>query len=191
MKNPLFETSFVTDLSQYREKSNTRKLKEILNSSLNLYRIFFENFQFEKRFYLLILLFLVQCTGTRPIALGVQNGKLGICPETPNCVGSFVAATDPEHFISPLSYTGTPDEAMIKLKTVIREYPRTQIIKEESNYLYVEFTSFFWRFVDDVEFLVDSKTSKIQVRSASRLGKSDLGVNRKRIESIRKEFDLK
>ncbi|RHX94383.1 DUF1499 domain-containing protein [Leptospira yasudae] len=135
----------------------------------------------------LILLF-IQCTGTRPITLGIQNGKLGPCPETPNCVSSFAPASDQEHFIQPLTYSGNPTDAKAKLKNLILETARTNLIKEEDKYLYVEFTSLIWRFVDDVEFVFDANAPLIHVRSASRLGKSDLGVNRKRIETIRAQF---
>ncbi|WP_245667204.1 DUF1499 domain-containing protein [Leptospira tipperaryensis] len=123
------------------------------------------------------------------MTLGLQNGKLGSCPGTPNCVSSIVPEADAEHSIKPLSYKGTPEEGKAKLKAAIGEIARTQIIKEESNYLYVEFTSLIWRFVDDVEFLFDPSTPTIHVRSASRLGKSDLGVNRKRIEILREKLN--
>lgn len=139
---------------------------------------------------LITLCFLFGCTGTRPMTLGVQNGKLGLCPETPNCVSSFCAESDSEHFIKPLAYSGKPEDAKAKLKAILAETSRTNLIKEEDKYLYVEFTSFLWRFVDDVEFLIDPNASVIHVRSASRLGKSDLGVNRKRIEKIRSAFSL-
>jgi uncharacterized protein (DUF1499 family) len=74
---------------------------------------------------------------------------------------------------------------MANLKTVIQNLERAKIITETENYLYAEFTSAFWGFVDDVEFLVDESAKVIHVRSASRLGTSDLGANRKRIETIR------
>ena len=74
---------------------------------------------------------------------------------------------------------------MADLKLVIKSIPRSIIIKETNNYLYVEFTSKLMGFVDDVEFYFDRDGKSIQVRSASRLGESDLGVNRQRIEEIR------
>ena len=121
--------------------------------------------------------------GKRPTNLGVQSGKLAPCPKTPNCVSS--QSQDPQHRIEPLSYNSTPTEAMAKLKIVIENQERTKIITETENYLYAEFTSALMGFVDDVEFLLDDSNKVIHVRSASRLGKSDLGVNRKRIETIR------
>ena len=78
---------------------------------------------------------------------------------------------------------------MAKLKTVIGDMEKTKIITETDNYLYTEFTSKLMGFVDDVEFLLDDNSKVIQVRSASRLGESDLGVNRQRIETIRTKFN--
>ena len=124
--------------------------------------------------------------GKRPDNLGVQSGKLTPCPGTPNCVNSQSA--DPEHAIAPLSYKTTPQEAMADLKAVVENMERTNIITESNNYLYAEFKSALMGFVDDVEFFLDESKNVIQVRSASRLGKSDLGVNRKRVEAIRENL---
>jgi uncharacterized protein (DUF1499 family) len=126
-------------------------------------------------------------TGKKPTNLGVHSGKLASCPSTPNCVNS--QSQDPQHGIEPLSYNSTLTEAMAKLKAVIESQQRTKIITETDNYLYAEFTSALMGFVDDVEFLLDDSNKVIQVRSASRLGKSDLGVNRKRIETIRAKMN--
>lgn len=124
--------------------------------------------------------------GSRPTNLGVQNGRLAACPNTPNCVCSY--DKDAEHAIAPLSYTTTPQEAFARLKQIVRGMERTQTIAESDDYLYVEFSSKLMGFVDDVEFYLDSLNAVIQVRSAARLGKSDLGVNRNRIEEIRAKF---
>lgn len=121
--------------------------------------------------------------GNRPNNLGVNNGKLAPCPNSPNCVSS--QSSDVGHSIAPLSYSSTPEQAIAKLKSVIESLPRTKIITESNDYLYAEFKSALMGFVDDVEFYLDPKANVIQVRSASRLGQSDLGVNRKRIETIR------
>lgn len=120
--------------------------------------------------------------GKRPNNLGVRDGKLAPCPNTPNCVSSY---SDAEHSIEPLTYNSTPVETMADLKSVIQAMKKTEIITENENYLYAEFTSAIMGFVDDVEFYLDKDAKVIHVRSASRLGKSDLGVNRKRIETIR------
>jgi len=120
--------------------------------------------------------------------LGIQNGKLASCPKSPNCVST--QAPGPKHKISPLHFKESLDEAKAKLIRVIASYPRTKIILNEGNYLHVNFHSLFFRFVDDVEFLIDEKTKTIDFRSASRVGYSDLGANRRRMEEIRKRFQI-
>jgi uncharacterized protein (DUF1499 family) len=127
------------------------------------------------------------CTGVRPSNLGVRDGKLAPCPSSPNCVSS--QSTDPEHAVEPLRFTGTAPDASARLKRIIAAMPRTALVSEAADYLHVEFTSFIFRFVDDVEFFVDERSGTIHVRSASRLGRSDLGVNRKRIEAIRSAWN--
>ena len=125
--------------------------------------------------------------GKKPANIGIQSGKLAACPSSPNCVSSF--SQDAEHKIEPLAYGSSPEEAMAKLKGAIESLAKTKIITATDNYLYAEFTSALMGFVDDVEFLVDDGAKVIQVRSASRLGESDLGVNRKRIETIRSQLN--
>ena len=125
-------------------------------------------------------------SGKRPENLGVKDGKLAPCPNTPNCVCS--QSEDAGHSIEPIAYQGNAAEAIASLKAIVQSLPRTEIIKEEGNYLYAEFTSKLMGFVDDVEFYADEAAKVVQVRSASRLGKSDLGVNRDRIETIRTQF---
>ncbi len=124
--------------------------------------------------------------GNQPDNLGVTNGQLHPCPSTPNCVNS--QSTDAEHSIEPLTYKGNSKEAIAKLKDIINQQERTEIISETDNYLYAQFTSHWMGFVDDVEFYVNENQGVIDVRSASRLGESDLGVNRERIETIRQEL---
>ena len=124
-------------------------------------------------------------SGQRPSNLGVKDGKLAACPASPNCVSSQADAADAEHAIAPLTYRSTPGEAIATLKGIIQGMERTEIIDESDTYLYAEFTSALMGFVDDVEFYAEPDTGIIHVRSASRLGQSDLGVNRTRIEAIR------
>lgn len=120
---------------------------------------------------------------SRPANVGIGSNGFAACPKTPNCVSSF--STDPVHQIEPLRYTSSPEQAFTNLKQTIAALPRTKVISETDTYLYTEFTSRFMGFVDDVEFSLDKPAGIIQVRSASRLGESDLGVNRRRIELIR------
>jgi uncharacterized protein (DUF1499 family) len=123
------------------------------------------------------------CSGVRPVNLGVHDGKLAPCPPSPNCVSS--QSTDREHFIAPLSYATSTPEALSALKKVVLGMKRAKIVEERDSYLHAEFTSLFWRFVDDVEFYLDDHTKTIQFRSASRLGKFDFGVNRKRMDELK------
>jgi uncharacterized protein (DUF1499 family) len=125
--------------------------------------------------------------GQRPSNLGVKEGQLAPCPNSPNCVVSQ-GNPDADHAIAPLQYSGDGAAAMAKLVAVIQAMPRTNVVQQTDDYLYAEFTSQLMGYVDDVEFYLDSAESVIQVRSASRLGQSDLGVNRKRVEAIRREF---
>jgi uncharacterized protein (DUF1499 family) len=125
--------------------------------------------------------------GSRPDNLGIREGKLAPCPSSPNCVST--SSQDAEHGIAPLTYNSAPEEAMANLKTVINSLERTNIVEETDDYLYAEFSSKLMGFVDDVEFYLDPEANVIQVRSASRLGESDLGVNRQRIETIRAKFN--
>jgi uncharacterized protein (DUF1499 family) len=125
--------------------------------------------------------------GKRPNNLGVRDGKLAPCPNSPNCVSS--QSNDAVHQIAPLTFTTTPEQAIANLKSIIQSLPRTTIITENPDYIYAEFKTALMGFVDDVEFYLDRNANLIQVRSASRLGQSDLGVNRKRIETIRAKLN--
>jgi uncharacterized protein (DUF1499 family) len=114
--------------------------------------------------------------GERPHNLGFEQGQFAPCAPTPNCVSS--QATDATHQIAPIASTDWE-----KLKQTIATQPNAVMIESTDNYLYAEFTSQLMGFVDDVEFAKGKGV--IEVRSASRLGESDLGVNRDRIERIR------
>jgi uncharacterized protein (DUF1499 family) len=114
----------------------------------------------------------------------VTNGRLAVCPASPNCVST--QATDAEHRMQPIPLTGSADEAMQRIQAVVAKMPRTKIVTAEDNYLHVEFQSALFRFVDDVEFLIDPDEQLIHFRSASRVGHSDFGVNRRRMEQFRK-----
>ena len=127
-------------------------------------------------------------SGTRPTNLGVKDGKLADCPETPNCVSSQADPSDSEHYIQGFPCSMAAPDVIAKLKSIVESMERTEIINATDTYLYAEFTSKLMGYVDDVEFYVDASKSLVHVRSASRLGRSDLGVNRKRIESIRSAF---
>ena len=109
------------------------------------------------------------------------------CPSSPNCVSTL--AKDRQHGIAPIAFSGSADAAMARVLTIVRALPRTTIIESAGNLLRVEFRTLMLRFVDDVSFLVDPKAHVIHFRSASRIGRSDFGVNRKRMEEIRARFE--
>lgn len=140
----------------------------------------------ELLFALVVSVMLASCSGSRPANLGITDGNLAPCPESPNCVSS--QSTDKKHFIDPLGYDGLLAEARGKLVSIIQSTKRSRIISQENTYIHAEYTSALFRFIDDVEFYFDDTAKTIHVRSASRVGYSDLGVNRKRIESIRSVF---
>jgi uncharacterized protein (DUF1499 family) len=120
-------------------------------------------------------------TGKRPTDLGTASGRLKPCPGTPNCVCS---QDQGQAAIAPLAVGGTAKDAVKKLAGIVRAMKGGAVVEEREDYLRAEFSSGFFGFVDDVEFwAVDPKA--VQVRSASRLGRDDFGVNRKRIEAIR------
>ncbi len=112
--------------------------------------------------------------------------QLSACPDTPNCVSS--QALDTAHFIAPIPYSGSPDSALQRLRTVLATGQRTTITAKQGAYLHAEVRSPIFRFVDDIEFLLDTEQQLIHVRSASRTGYSDFGVNRRRVEHIRTAF---
>ena len=123
----------------------------------------------------------------RPANLGVKSGKLAPCPTSPNCVST--QAVDAEHRIDVIPFTGSRVDALARLKRAIATLPRAASVTETADYLHVECTSLIFRFVDDVEFWIDETNHVIHFRSASRVGRGDLGVNRRRMEAIREAFE--
>ena len=127
--------------------------------------------------------------GAAPKELGVNAGRLAATPGSPNAVSS--QAADVRHKIAPLAYRTNRERAMAALIEIIEATPRTRIVTRNVQYLYAEYRSALLGFVDDVEFYFEPGTKLIQVRSASRLGYSDFGVNRARIEDIRRKLMVK
>ncbi|HEY2251457.1 MAG TPA: DUF1499 domain-containing protein [Planctomycetaceae bacterium] len=122
----------------------------------------------------------------KPSNLGVVNGRLAPCPDSPNCVST--QAADAGHRIDPIPFSGPPAAALTKIESIVATLPRATIVTATDGYLHVEFCSALFRFVDDVEFLIDADAGQIQFRSASRAGHGDLGDNRRRMEAIRAEW---
>jgi uncharacterized protein (DUF1499 family) len=139
---------------------------------------------------LLILIGLSGCASSSSPAQSTfdpEIGQFAPCPDSPNCVST--AASDEEHAIEPYSFSGSATDAKARMVSIVNDMPRSKIVGETENTLHVEFRSRVFRFVDDVEFFFDEADSLIQFRSASRTGYSDMGVNRKRMEEIRTNFE--
>ncbi len=132
------------------------------------------------------LCILILASGCSIPEVGLGKNGLQPCPDKPNCVTSKDG--DEAHSIAPISYTAGKEAAREKIKLILLEMERTYIITDQSDYLHVIFTSRVMRFKDDVEFWFPDDENTIHIRSASRMGYSDLGVNRKRVEEIRKRF---
>lgn len=126
-------------------------------------------------------------TAQRPSNLGVHGGRLTECPATPNSVSTQTGS--PDHRMTPIPFVGSITDEVEKIKqTVAKSFPRARLIAERDGYLYYEFSSLLFRFIDDVEFLVDDRTREIHFRSASRVGHSDLGANRRRMMQLTEEL---
>jgi uncharacterized protein (DUF1499 family) len=129
----------------------------------------------------MLVLAVVSGCATRQGGAEGMEPRFAPCPNTPNCVSSY--QTDDVHGIEPLPL---PDgDAVAVLRSVVESFPRTRIVVADGDYVHATFTSLVFRFVDDVEFRVDRDAGVVHVRSASRVGAGDLGVNRKRVEEIR------
>ena len=128
--------------------------------------------------------------GRQAPKLGIVNGELKESPASPNCVNSF--AQDELHAIRPFqSAAGQSELLLADLTAVIVRMPRTRLVEQSTNYRRFECRSRIFRFVDDLELLAIPEKDVVHVRSASRIGHSDLGVNRDRVESIRRAVDTK
>lgn len=120
------------------------------------------------------------------VSAAISGHTLAACPDKPNCVSS---QTDNRHqYIAPFSFNDAPSQAMRRLRNAVLAERRITLLSEEGGYLHAEARSLVFRFVDDLEFLLDPTDSLIHVRSAARTGHSDFGVNRRRIERIRRSF---
>jgi len=132
--------------------------------------------------------------GTPPADLGVRDGKLKPPSMTENSVTSQ-AALYPDHpqrkyaEIAPLLVKGEGPVSIAQIKAIVEGMDGAKVVKSERGYLYAQFTTRLMKYVDDVEFWFDPAANVIHVRSASRVGRGDLGVNRKRIEAVRAAYD--
>lgn len=124
----------------------------------------------------------------RPGNLGVTDGRLAPSRRTPNCVSSQADPADRVHFIAPIPFAGDAAAAIAAARRAVEGMRRSTVIREAPGYLYAEFRSRLLGFVDDVEFAFDGRAGVLHVRSSSRLGQRDYGVNRARVESLRRRI---
>ena len=139
---------------------------------------------------MLSVIALTACAAATPATVRrpADSVTLAPCPESPNCISSQAPADDAQHYMAPLSFTGTAEEARQKLLAIIDAMPRTKVVTNEDNYIHATFTSPIFRFVDDVDFVIDEDAKQLHFRSAARVGYGDMGVNRKRMEEITSRF---
>ncbi len=145
-----------------------------------------------------LLLLLLAAIAMAPLALaawsqahsavpGVVNDALAPCPDSPNCVCS--CSKDSKHAIDPLPAAAGEAAAMDRLAAVIKRMDGATVANREGSYMHAVFVTPVFRFMDDAEFLYDAQAGAIQVRSASRVGYSDFGKNRERVEQLRALLD--
>ena len=127
----------------------------------------------------------VGCGGRTPSDLGLQAGRLADCPASPNCVASATDPSDAEHAIDALAIVGDVDGAWQAAREVVASSPGAEVAVEETGYLRAVYVSRWMRYRDDLELHLDRDARAIAVRSASRVGYGDMGVNRARVEALR------
>lgn len=130
----------------------------------------------------LIVLSAVACAGHAQESRGGTPADLAPCPDSPNCVST--KSKDTARAMPPLPYLKSGEESMDRLVSIVREMKRATIVSATPSYLHAEFRSALFRFVDDVEFVLDDSARVIHFRSASRTGYYDFGVNRRRMQEI-------
>lgn len=135
---------------------------------------------------ILIISFMFIKNNITPKNLGVGDGKLAKMPNTPNAVSSQTDIEDKK--VEPLKFNGNLEETKTKIVNIINNYEGTKIIKSEKNYIHVVFTTGGMKYKDDVEFYFDEKNKIIHFRSASRVGYSDMGLNKKRFDEIKNYY---
>ena len=137
----------------------------------------------------IVALFILSLMSHSGQANGLVESKLTKCPDTPNCLCSEYKV-DVDHYVEPLGISEQKaPEVLSRLKTVILRMGGS-INVEKADYLAATFTSSIFRFVDDLEIRVDPDKNQVQLRSASRVGRGDGGVNRKRIERLKSLYNL-
>jgi uncharacterized protein (DUF1499 family) len=124
-----------------------------------------------------------------PDSIGLQqNGQLSGCPTNNNCVSSSTSMADLVHYTIPMNFDGSVEDARQQVTQLLRSYPLVTVLTSEGNYIHAEFRTMFWGFIDDLELYFNQSSGLIYVRSASRLGGNDFGLNRQRVENLRRDL---
>jgi uncharacterized protein (DUF1499 family) len=142
---------------------------------------------------IITILLATSCSGDAPKSLGVTTTKttgqskrtLRACPETPNCITSYIHNGSKDHYMPPIKFKSFTSKARDKVITYLEESSNIKIIKKSDSYIYAEVTSMIFRFVDDMELYFSSE-GVLHFRSASRIGRSDFGANKSHIKDIEK-----
>ena len=137
----------------------------------------------------MVLIMTTGCGADKIAPPGIVKGRLAPCPSSPNCVSSQAESKD--KLIAPIRYQGAPEDARQKLVKVLEAMSHVEIKTDSDLYIHAVFRSAVFGFADDVEFQIAPDQHCIHVRSAARTGYYDFGVNRRRIEDIRKRFEAK
>lgn len=127
----------------------------------------------------------VKLNNRLPDDLGMTAGLFKACPTSPNCVSSQAELTDKVHYIAPIPYTGNRKDAQLAVESYFLKQGNASIVSSQLGYVHLEEKSALIGYIDDVEFYLPESKNVIEVRSASRVGYSDMDVNRKRIEKLR------
>jgi len=116
---------------------------------------------------------------------GVYQGQLTPCPTSNNCVISD--RRDAAHYLPAWETNQTPEQVKLKLMAILQQHPNIQIISHSEFYIHGQYRSDWFGFIDDLEFLIEENA--VQIRSASQLGYSDFGANKKHLLIIKKAFE--
>jgi uncharacterized protein (DUF1499 family) len=128
----------------------------------------------------------IGCAGSKTADKMKPQDRIVPCPDTPNCVSS--EAQDPRHAVAPMQLAGNPEKAWVQIRAKVDALPRSRIVAATEHYLHATLKSRLFGFIDDLELKLDPQTNMIGIRSASRTGAYDLGVNRRRVENLRQQL---
>ena len=134
-------------------------------------------------FSMVIAVFVLTCSNPKSGEDSARFESMADCPDRPNCVSS--EAQDAKHTIDPFRLKGNPAAGWDAIVSVVVNLPRSEVVKQTDRYLHTECKSRLFGFVDDLELRLDPMTGVVAIRSASRVGYSDWGVNRRRVEALR------